>query len=172
MNGRFRLAALAPIAVSSLALGALPLMAGTAHALTPSATCHVTQDAQKPDRFNIIGQGLTPGADVSVKQGGFTAFFTATADGGINGTLTVSASGGPVTMQEQGGSKLSCGTVQQAEQSNAQQQFAKGFTDGFNTAKQTCKAQAPQQGLVAVDPNYEKGFNSGAAAAIAKFCKA
>ncbi|MGW2933288.1 hypothetical protein ACWDA7_15785 [Streptomyces sp. NPDC001156] len=76
-----------------------------------------------------------------------------------------------MTMQEEGGPLLSCGTVQQAEQSQAQQQFAKGFTDGFNVAKATCKAQAPQ-GVTALDPNYEKGFNAGAAAAIAKFCKA
>jgi hypothetical protein len=170
LNGRFRLAALAPIAVSSLALGALPLMAGTAHALTPSATCHVTQDTQNPKRFNVAGQGLTPGSDVSVSQGGGTVFFKATAEGTLSGSVQVSSAGGPVTMQEEGGPKLSCGSVKQAEQTNAQQQFAKGFTDGFNTAKQTCKAQAPQQGLVAVDPNYEKGFNSGAAAAIAKFC--
>ncbi|MGW5664305.1 hypothetical protein ACWEWG_30210 [Streptomyces sp. NPDC003758] len=169
MNTRSRLAALAPLALSSLALGSLPLTAAPAQAATPKATCHVTQDAQKPDRFNVIGTGLTPGADVSISQGGATAFLRASADGGLSGTLTVSQKGGPVSMQEEGGPKLSCGSVKQAEEQQTQDQFAKGFKDGFNLAKATCKAQAPQ-GVTAVDPNYEKGFNAGAAAAIAKFC--
>ncbi|MGR6971462.1 hypothetical protein ACU639_18055 [Streptomyces cynarae] len=169
MNGRSRLAALAPLALSSLALGSLPLMAAPAQAATPKATCHVTQDAQNPDRFNVIGTGLTPGADVSIRQGTTTTFFTASADGGLSGTLKVASAGGPVTLQEKGGPTLSCGSVKQAEEQQTQDQFAKGFKDGFNLAKATCKAQAPQ-GVTAVDPNYEKGFNAGAAAAIAKFC--
>ncbi|POX54844.1 hypothetical protein C3488_00060 [Streptomyces sp. Ru72] len=129
----------------------------------------MTQDAQKPDRFNVIGTGLTPGANVSISQGANSFGFRASADGGLSGTLTVSQQGGPVTLQEEGGPKLSCGSVKQAEAKQTQEQYAKGYKDGFNLAKSTCKAQAPQ-GVTAVDPNYEKGFNAGAAAAIAKYC--
>ncbi|MED7821183.1 hypothetical protein [Streptomyces chiangmaiensis] len=160
---------MAPLALSSLALGSLPLMAGSAQAVTPKATCHVTQDAQKPERFNVVGTGLTPGADVTVAQGGHKTFFTATAEGKLSSNLTIASTGGTVTMQEEGGPMLTCGTVKQAEEKQTQDQYAKGYEDGFKLAKATCKAQAPQ-GITTLDPNYEKGFNAGAAAAIAKYC--
>ncbi|MEF9903133.1 hypothetical protein [Streptomyces sp. P9-A2] len=169
MNGRFRLAALAPLLVSSLAVGSVPLVAGSAQAVAPTATCHVTQSPGS-SLFNIIGQGLTPGAEVTIKQANSTIIMTAGADGKLSGSAGLGATGGPVTMQEKGGPTLSCGTVEQAEQQDAQDQFKKGFTQGFALAKATCKEQAPQ-GAVAVDPNFEKGFKEGAAAAIAQFCK-
>lgn len=168
MNGRTRLTALAPLAVSSLALGSVLFTGGSAQAVAPSASCHVTQDANAPT-FSVIGQGFTPGANVKIQQGTAALTMRAGADGGFQGTLTVEAKGGPVTMQEEGGPKLSCGTVQQGEQQEAQSQYQKGYLDGFTAAKATCKAE-PKQGVTALDPNYEKGFNAGAAAAIAKYC--
>ncbi|MET8641940.1 hypothetical protein [Streptomyces sp. NPDC004675] len=168
MNGRFRLAALAPLALSSLALGSVPFVAGSAHAAAPTATCHVTQSANSPS-FNIIGQGLTPGAKVRIRQAGTSIGMVAGADGNLAGSIEVGSAGGPVTMQEEGGPRLACGTVKQAEEKQTRDQYAKGYQDGFKLAKATCKAQAPQ-GVIAVDPNYEKGFNAGAAAAIAKYC--
>ncbi|MEE1671586.1 hypothetical protein RCR19_39885 [Streptomyces sp. WAC07094] len=166
MNGRFRL--LAPLALSSLALGSVPLMAGSAQAVAPAATCHVTQSANSPS-FNVIGQGLTPGAKVRIRQANLTVGMVAGADGRLAGTLRVGSTGGAVTMQEEGGPRLTCGTVKQAEEKQTRDQYAKGYQDGFKLAKATCKAQAPQ-GVTAVDPNYERGFNAGAAAAIAKYC--
>ncbi|GHB54063.1 hypothetical protein GCM10010377_51330 [Streptomyces viridiviolaceus] len=168
MNGRIRLAALAPLAVSSLALGSVPFTAGSAQAVAPSATCHVTQSANSSS-FNVVGQGLTPGASVTIRQGGLTVTQTAGADGGLQGSLSVGSSGGPVTMQEQGGPRLRCGTVKQAEQKQGEDQFTRGFQAGFAAARQTCQAQLPQA-ATAPDPNFERGFKAGADAAIARFC--
>ncbi|GAA3811182.1 hypothetical protein [Streptomyces chiangmaiensis] len=166
MNGRIRLGALAPLMVSSLALGSVPFTAGSAQAVVPTATCSVTK--RTSDMANIAGQGFTPGSTVRVLIGGISSgSFTI----GATGTIAVGITGkvGVVSLQEEGGAKVICGTIQQAEQKESQDQYKKGFLDGFNAAKATCKAQAPQ-GVTAVDPNYEKGFNAGAAAAIAKYC--
>ncbi|MFD4947842.1 hypothetical protein ACFVYE_04360 [Streptomyces sp. NPDC058239] len=74
-----------------------------------------------------------------------------------------------MTLQEEGGPRLTCGTVKQAEEKEVNDQLAMGFKAGFAAAKESCKAELPPT-LGAPDPNYEKGFNAGTASAIAKFC--
>ncbi|MER6103510.1 hypothetical protein ABT115_14590 [Streptomyces sp. NPDC001832] len=77
-----------------------------------------------------------------------------------------------MTLQEEGGPALTCGTIGQAEQKDAQDQFNKGFQDGFTSGKKLCGMALQQglQGLVPLDPNYQKGFTAGSNAAIAQFC--
>ncbi|GGT54760.1 hypothetical protein [Streptomyces atratus] len=170
MNGRFRFIALAPLAVSSLALGSVSFATGSAQAVAPAATCHVTQDPGG-NAFNVIAQGLTPGSPVQLRVGGkiTPVALEAGADGGLQTSLSVITGFGAMTLQEEGGPRLTCGTVKQAEEKEVNDQLAMGFKAGFAAAKEACTAELPA-GIAAPDPNFEKGFNMGKDAAIARFC--
>ncbi|MFI9065291.1 hypothetical protein ACIGQE_26045 [Streptomyces sp. NPDC053429] len=171
MNRRVRLAVLTPLAVSSLAFGSVSLLAGSAQAAAPSLTCSVKQTPTSPGRYDVNVKGAQPGVEVSV-QGGtatnrFIASGTADDDGVFNSSGFIPA--GKVTASS-GDDKATCGTVKEAEQQDAQAQYSKGYQKGFDDTKAHCK-MTQQNNLTQLDPNYEKGYNAGAKAALeSKFC--
>ncbi|MFE3526941.1 hypothetical protein ACFXOD_36265 [Streptomyces sp. NPDC059161] len=161
-----RLVVVGPLAVSSLALGALALPVGPAHAATPSMTCSLSDSTAIPGGFDVLVKGAKPGVEVQVKEAHGGASGAADANGEFKSGF---GPRGPATAT-QGKTTISCGTVSQANQHDAQAQYSKGFRQGLADTKADCKKQPPQ-GLTAVDPNFEKGYNAGAAAGLAKFCK-
>ncbi|MFF4716109.1 hypothetical protein ACFY2V_32655 [Streptomyces eurythermus] len=168
MNGRrVRLAVLAPLAVSSLALGTVTFSATTAAAASP--TCSV-RNTDNPRNLLVSGKDFRPNKSVAVESAdGAEGSVRADATGRF--TLTVTDASGTVSAQQIGGSVVGCGTAEEGEQGNAQEQYKKGFDQGFATVRKNCAATEPQQGFAAVDPNFEKGFKDGAKQASRQFCE-
>ncbi|MFJ9079532.1 hypothetical protein ACIRO3_30490 [Streptomyces sp. NPDC102278] len=141
-------------------------MSGPAQAVAPSLTCSLTATNGK---CNAKATGASPGVKVrfGTKNDTSAAIATATADDA--GTATSSGflpTGGTVTAQ-QGDQKPTCGTVKEAEQQDAQTEYRKGFRQGLADTRDDCKADQPDQGLAAVDPNFTKGYADGSAAGLA-----
>ncbi|MFF1559892.1 hypothetical protein [Streptomyces sp. NPDC058279] len=171
MNRRMRLAVLTPVVVSTLAFGSASLLGGSAQAAAPSLACSVKQSATA-GKFDVTLTGGQPGVQVTFTGGTSNNRFTSTSLANDSGVASTSGfiPVGAVTA-EQGGSKITCGTVKEAEQQDARAQYSAGFKKGFDETKANCKAAAPPQGLTQIDPNFEKGFNAGAKAALeSKFC--
>ncbi|MFE7513854.1 hypothetical protein ACFU8I_21915 [Streptomyces sp. NPDC057540] len=162
------MAVLAPLTVSSLLLGSVALTVGSAQAV-PSATCTVKQSTQA-NKFNVSGKDFKPGKTILVEGGNSTATLKANANGEFSVTDFFPA--GEVTAVQIGGHSVTCGTVKQTEQKDAQNQYRMGYRQGVADTKADCKKNAPKQGVAALDPNYEKGYNAGAAAVLASaLCK-
>ncbi|MFF1284164.1 hypothetical protein [Streptomyces sp. NPDC058299] len=168
MNGRrVRLAVLAPLAVSSLALGSMTFSATTAAAASPS--CSVgTGNGQNAVR--VSGSGFKPnksivvdssqGADRSVRANGNGSFST-----------TIMGARGFVTAHQVGTSGARCGMVKKGQQNDAKAQYRQGFKDGFADLKKDCKKNQHQFAVPQkVDPNWQKGYDAGAATASKQFC--
>ncbi|MEU6216596.1 hypothetical protein ABZ845_03605 [Streptomyces sp. NPDC047022] len=92
-----------------------------------------------------------------------------------NGAISFSNLGpGSYTITGDKDGTVKCGRTPGAktgtgEKKDAKKQYKKGFSDEFATIRKNCAGKLPQ-GLTAVDPNYEKGFNDGAALAAKTFC--
>lgn len=171
MNRRIRLAVLAPLAVSTLAFGSASLLGGSAQAAAPSLSCSVKQSATA-GKYDVTLTGGQPGVEVTFTGGTSNHRFTSTTQANDSGVASTSGFI-PVgaVKAEQGGQKITCGTVKEAQQQDARAQYSAGFKKGFAETKANCKAPAPQNNLTQLDPNFEKGFNAGAKAALeSKFC--
>lgn len=167
MNGRrVRLAVLAPLAVSSLALGSVTFSAASAAAATPS--CSVAR-ATDPNAVQISGQDFKPNKTIVVASSdGADGSVKADASGSFS--LKITGAEGAVSAQQVGGPEAKCGSVAEQEKQGAQKQYAEGWNAGYAAKKKDCKAQPPQ-GAVPLDENWKEGFNAGAAEAAKKFCK-
>ncbi len=167
MNRRIRLAVLTPLVASSLALAPAALLTDSARAAVPSLTCSVKKSTTA-GKYDVNVTGAQPGVRVIVKGGDGTTRFTAASTADDNGEATSSGfiPVGPVTAEEQGGMPVGCGTVKQAEQQQARDQYSAGFQKGLADTKASCTQKPPAQGLAPLDPNYEKGYNAGAQAAL------
>lgn len=172
MKRRIRPAVLTPLVVSSLALGSVPLLTSSAQAAAPSITCIVKQTPGVAGRYDVRVTGAQPGVQVVITGGTPESQFTSTQAADDEGVVTTSGfiPVGPVTAQQKGGSPVTCGAVKEAEQQAAQAQYAAGYRRGLADTKADCQVNAPPQGLVPLDPNYEKGYNAGAQAALEQFC--
>ncbi|MEU6893997.1 hypothetical protein ABZ934_19760 [Streptomyces sp. NPDC046557] len=171
MNRRIRLAVMAPLAVSALTFGSVSLLAGSAQAAAPSLSCSVKQSATA-GKYDVTLTGGQPGVEVTFTGGTSNHRFISSTQANDSG---VASTGGFIPVgavtAEQGGKKITCGTVKEAEQQDARAQYSAGFKKGFDETKANCKAAAPPQGFNQLDPNFEKGFNAGAKAALeSKFC--
>ncbi|ATZ29383.1 hypothetical protein ACFZBM_37975 [Streptomyces lavendulae] len=163
MKPRIRLAVLAPVLMSSLALGSAPLLAASAQAAAvPSLTCSVKQTPNTTGKYNVSVTGAQPGTTVTVRGGSATNqfIFATNADDDGNASTSGFIPAGKVTASNQD-DKVTCGTVKQAEQKNAQDQYNAGFQRGLFETLKTCKQQSANQGLTQPDPNYERGYNAG-----------
>ncbi|MBZ9641549.1 hypothetical protein [Streptomyces sp. PSKA30] len=49
----------------------------------------------------------------------------------------------------------------QSEQEQARAEFIQGQKEGFALGRELCEAAAPKKGVAALDPNCERGFESG-----------
>ncbi|MFD7872925.1 hypothetical protein ACFV5G_02150 [Streptomyces sp. NPDC059766] len=169
-----RLALLAPVVLSALALGpAVTAHGATGQAPAPApakARCLLTQDTanSKPDnpRFTLSASGFRSNT-VSFSGGNGGGAATTT-----NGSFTVNnlGAGRYVAVGNMDG-RVSCGRTPAVpnDQQSAKAQYKQGFTDGFNAIKQSCSGPMLRS-LTAVNPNYAEGFKDGAALAADKFC--
>lgn len=110
----------------------------------PAASCSVSQSANGVS-FDVKGRGFKPGEPLtlSVKSG------SATTVVGAQGTFTAIANSniGPITAKQEGEPPVTCGTVKEAEQKDAQAQYRKGFRQGLADAKEDCKKEPPKPGV-------------------------
>ncbi|MEU9378555.1 hypothetical protein AB0D94_33045 [Streptomyces sp. NPDC048255] len=163
MKRKIRTAVLAPLTVSSLLLGSVALTSNAAQAV-PSASCTVKESATA-GRFDVTGKGFQPGKAVLLESRNGTSTSTANAKGEVSSTGFFTSPA--VTAVQFGTAEVTCGTVQETEQKDAQDQYRKGFRQGLADTKEDCKKEPPKQGVAPLDPNFEKGYNAGAAAALA-----
>ncbi|WP_328621123.1 hypothetical protein [Streptomyces sp. NBC_00354] len=174
MKPRIRLAVLASVVVSSLALGSAPLLAASAQAAAvPSLTCSVKKTPNAAGKYDVTASGGQPGTTMTFLGGTATNQFSAEVTVNDGGTATTSGfiPVGKVTASNQD-EKVSCGTVKEAEQQDAQAQYRAGFRKGLADTKEDCKKKPQNQNLTQLDPNFEKGYNAGAAAALnSKACQ-
>lgn len=170
MNRKIRLAVLAPLTISSLLLGSVALTMSSAQAV-PSATCTVT-DSKTAGKFDVSGKGWKPGKTVFLEANNtHTASLKTNANGEFSSTDFFPA-GATITALQPGVPEATCGTAKDTEQKDAQEQYRMGYRQGVADTKADCKKDAPKQGVAALDPNYEKGYNAGAAAVLASaLCK-
>ncbi|MFI8518201.1 hypothetical protein ACIGEZ_10330 [Streptomyces sp. NPDC085481] len=163
------MAVLAPLTISSLLLGSVALTMSSAQAV-PSATCTVKESATA-GKFDVTGKGWKPGKIVFFESNNtHTATRTANAAGEVSVTAFFPA--GTITALQPGVPEATCGTVKETEQKDAQEQYRMGYRQGVADTKEDCKKEPPKQGVAALDPNYEKGYNAGAAAVLASaLCK-
>lgn len=177
-----RLAILAPLMVSSLALWpavAAHAATGQAPGLVPAkARCALGQDTadSKPGdpRFTLVASGLKSDAVSFSFRGANGGGGGSSAQPVTDGSISFNnLSPGTYSIRGDKDGTVNCGRTPGAksEQKQAKDQYKKGFSDGFAAIRKNCESKPPQ-GLTAVDPNYEKGFNDGAALAAKQFCKA
>ncbi|MEU0398994.1 hypothetical protein ABZ318_01900 [Streptomyces sp. NPDC006197] len=94
----------------------------------PSATCSVKQSTTV-GKFDVEGKGFRPGVTVF-----FESNNTHTATGKADAKGEISFLGffpaGTITAPQPGTPEVTCGTVKQAEQKDAQEQYRMGYRQG------------------------------------------
>ncbi|MEU9286858.1 hypothetical protein AB0D57_19625 [Streptomyces sp. NPDC048275] len=166
MNGYRRLAVLAPLTVSSLVLGSLTFLAAPAHT-APAPSCGLSK-SQTAGEATVNGKDFKPNKSVAFESAAGTEG-TTKADASGKFTFTVKEAEGTVTAQQIGGPEVKCGTIAETEKKNAEEEFRRGFRDGLRETRETCKKEKPKT-ADALDPNYERGYDKGAARALERFC--
>ncbi|MEU3860920.1 hypothetical protein AB0F03_26700 [Streptomyces sp. NPDC028722] len=92
------------------------------------------------------------------------------ANGGF--FTTIMGASGLVTAHQVGTSGAKCGMAGNGQHNDAKAQYRQGFKDGFADLKKDCKKNQQQFAVPQkVDPNWQKGYDAGAAAASRQFCK-
>ncbi|MEV6572325.1 hypothetical protein [Streptomyces sp. NPDC051577] len=177
MNRRIARWALVPLVFSAAVCGpaalarSAPLTAPVTTAAPPAASCVVL-----PHPDGVAGQkavqlvGFTGKVDVKETSGKFTQTLQ-----DVKATITFVVPDGTYVATPATGPQVSCtpagGTTQEnPEGQTAPEQFRQGFRQGFQDLRQDC-GKKPQQGVAPVDPNWEKGYTAGAAAATKQFCR-
>ncbi|WP_147420008.1 hypothetical protein [Streptomyces sp. WM6372] len=167
MNKFLRIAVLAPLAASPLVLGPT-VLAHPAAAAPAAGTCSVVQGyGPPPNNWAINGTGFT-GDTVPVTSDNGSTVPAAKVTGG---SVRVSAlAPGHYTV---GGVACTGGVAPETQGTgtgeDAKVQYDKGFQKGFQAIRASCAAKPPQT-LGEVDPNWQKGYDSGAALAAKTFC--
>ncbi|WP_405979096.1 hypothetical protein [Streptomyces sp. NBC_00158] len=175
MNRRLCIALLAPPLAASFALGT----ASGAHGMdertpgtgtiAPAAVCAVVRntDAAGAPTFSLMGEGFKEGQKVAfIGPSHSGTGFTIDADGAF---VVKDAKDGQyhITVDD-GASVIKCAKAK-TQQSQKNEEKAKGFADGFKAVKANCQAKLPQ-GIAPPTATYEKAWKDGAAAAAAQFC--
>ncbi|MFI6145135.1 hypothetical protein [Streptomyces sp. NPDC051109] len=160
-----RISVLVPLAASPLVLGPT-LLAHPAAAASPA--CQVVQGYAPPsNNWAINGTGFTGDTVQVTGDNGYTGSTKVTGGsirvpGLLAGHYTVAGTectGGGAPATKDG---TDTGTDAKAE-------YDKGFQKGFQTIRGNCSAKPPQA-LNEVDPNWQKGYDNGAALAAKSFC--
>ncbi|WP_327133392.1 hypothetical protein OG311_23955 [Streptomyces sp. NBC_01343] len=170
-NKSLRIAVLIPLAASPLVLGPT-VLAHPAAAAPAAGTCNVTNGyAPPPNTWAINGSGFT-GDTVAVKgDNGYSNPAAKVTNGSVReggvpqGHYTVggvTCTGGKDPVDAGTGTGTDTGA-------DAKAQYDKGFQKGFQTIRGSCSAKPPQT-LGEVDPNWQKGYDNGAALAAKSFC--
>ncbi|MEU9314199.1 hypothetical protein [Streptomyces sp. NPDC048256] len=163
-----------PIAVSlalTSATGAqgVSTSAPASPAVVPAGKCAVVRDtdAQGKETFSLRGEGFTKGDKVSFLGPSHSGTgFTVDADGAF--VVKDVKDGQYHILVNDGEDTIKCAKAK-GEQSQKDEERAKGFSDGFKAVKANCQAKQPQ-GIAPRTAEYNKGWDAGAAAAAAKFC--
>ncbi|WP_405978831.1 hypothetical protein [Streptomyces sp. NBC_00158] len=170
MRNKFlRIAVLTPLAVSPLVLGPT-VMAHAAPAAPTAGTCEVIKGYGKPpNEWAVQGKGFTEDV-VSVKgDNGYSNPDYKPTKGSV---AIGSVPAGHYTV---GGVTCTGGTdpvktgTDTGTDADAKAQYDKGFQKGFQAIRAQCGAKPPQN-LAQVDPNWQKGYDAGAALAAKTFC--
>ncbi|MFJ3880738.1 hypothetical protein ACIPW5_25170 [Streptomyces sp. NPDC090077] len=172
MRKSTRLSVLAPLLVSSLAIGpAAFAQAPAADARVPAGTCKLQAGGyNNPSSLKLTGNGFPENTTVEIKSdGGYANSYKVPTGGNFQlnglpyGTYTVagtSCSGGGPAKQ---------GDQQQPNTDAAKTEYDKGYRSGFQAVKDNCQAKPPQT-AVPPDQNWTDGYNAGAALAAKTFC--
>ncbi|MFI6147217.1 hypothetical protein [Streptomyces sp. NPDC051109] len=179
MNRTRRIALLAPLLASSVALGPAAAASGaaTGTAAAPEAgQCSLVKSGGKSDgtaRYTLTGSGFNGSKKVTV-----------TSEGGQSRTVGVSNSGhfqakhlpyGQYSAAAGQGGTVKCVSPEKPagetdKSKTPEEQYAAGRKAGFDQTKASCETKPKAPGLTAVDPNYEKGYTDGSAEALKAFC--
>ncbi|MFD9355496.1 hypothetical protein [Streptomyces sp. NPDC060031] len=169
MNKLVRIAVLAPLAASPLVLGPT-VLAHPAAAAPAAGTCKVLQGYDPPpNNWAINGTGFAGADSVPVAgDNGYAGSTKVTADsvrvsGLAPGHYTVAGiacTGGSDPVKKDPGTDAGA---------DAKVQYDKGFQKGFQAVRASCSADPPKT-LGEVDPNWQKGYDAGAALAAKTFC--
>lgn len=175
MNRRLCLALLTPPLTASLALGT----AAGAHAMNdrapetatvvPTAVCAVVRntDAAGAATFSLMGEGFEEGQKVSfIGPSNTGTDLIVDADGAF--VVPISKAGQYHISVDDGESTVKCAKAK-SQQSQKDEEKAKGYADGYKAIKNNCQAKQ-LQGIAPHTETYNKAWNDGAAAAAAKFC--
>ncbi|MEV6576801.1 hypothetical protein AB0M92_01390 [Streptomyces sp. NPDC051582] len=175
MRNKFvRIALLAPLVASPLILG--PMASARPAAAAPAAgTCKASESAYTPkaNKWSVFGDGFPANTTVAVKgdNGYSDPSYQVTGDGKVRiveltaGHYTVggvACTGGADPAKDGTGTGTDTGKDPKA-------QYDAGFQKGFQAIKNNCTAVMPKT-LTQVDPNYQKGYDNGAALAAKTFC--
>ncbi|MET7980147.1 hypothetical protein ABZW44_45720 [Streptomyces mirabilis] len=165
MNGRMRLAVLAPLMVSSLALGSVTFLAAPAQSAS-KPSCGLSKTAD-PNKIQVSGQNFKPKKNVLFQSdAGGEGTAPTDAQGGF--TSTLDGPEGTVTAVQIGGSEVTCGTVAATEEKTDKDTFTDGYNFGYNLAIKNCTK--PNLANKPGDPMWDKGFDKGQEQAL-KDCK-
>ncbi|MFD8859807.1 hypothetical protein [Streptomyces vinaceus] len=167
-----RISVLAPLVASPLVLG--PLAAALPAAAAPAAgTCTVSESKYTPkaNKWSVSGDGFPANTTVAVKgdNGYSNPSYAVTADGKVR-ILELTA--GHYTV---GGVACTGGAAPEKDASGTdpgkdpKAQYDMGFQKGFQAIRNSCTATQPKT-LTEIDPNYQKGYDNGAALAAKRFC--
>ncbi|MFE2478351.1 hypothetical protein [Streptomyces sp. NPDC059389] len=174
MITRVRIGVLAVLAASPLVLGPT-VLAHSAAAAPAAGTCKASESAYSPkaDKWAVFGEGFPADTKVAVKgdNGYSDPAYQVTGDGKVRivelaaGHYTVggvACTGGAAPVKDGTGTDTDTGA-------DAKAQYDKGFQKGFQAIRGSCSAKPPQT-LGEVDPNWQKGYDNGAALATKAFC--
>ncbi|MFD7080423.1 hypothetical protein [Streptomyces sp. NPDC059918] len=178
MRNKFlRIALLAPLAASPLVLG--PMASARPAAAPAAGTCKASESAYTPkaNKWSVFGEGFPANTSVAVKgdNGYSDPSYQVTDDGRVRiveltaGHYTVggvACTGGADPVKDGSGTGTGTGTDTGKD---AKAQYDAGFRKGFQTIKDSCGAQQPRT-LNQVDPNWQEGYDKGAALAAKRFC--
>ncbi|MFF0214129.1 hypothetical protein [Streptomyces vinaceus] len=167
-----RISVLAPLVASPLVLG--PLAAALPAAAAPAAgTCTVSESKYTPkaNKWSVSGDGFPANTTVAVKgdNGYSNPSYAVTADGKVR---IVELTAGHYTV---GGVACTGGAAPEKDASGTdpgkdpKAQYDMGFQKGFQAIRNSCTATQPKT-LTEIDPNYQKGYDNGAALAAKRFC--
>nr|WSX47909.1 hypothetical protein OG409_02455 [Streptomyces sp. NBC_00974] len=175
MNRRLFLTILTAPLTASLALGT----AASAHAMNgrapqtatvvPTAVCAVVRntDAAGVATFSLMGEGFKEGQKVSfIGPSNSGTGLTVDADGAFS--VPISKEGQYHISVDDGESTVKCAKAK-SQQSQKNEEKAKGFADGYRAIKNNCQAKPPQ-GIAPHTETYNNAWNDGAAKAARDFC--
>ncbi|MBZ9641548.1 hypothetical protein [Streptomyces sp. PSKA30] len=173
---------IAATVASAIALtGGVSIIPAASASAAPSATCSVMPAGN--GTVSVVGSGFPGGGPYEVvNRNGATASSRFAADGSIDHASLPPGDYAVRYDLDATAKRADCSPAAtkpgetkpekpgQSEQEQARAEFRQGQKDGFALGRELCEAAAPKKGIAALDPNYERGFESGKKSAIDQFC--
>ncbi|MFB7466168.1 hypothetical protein ACFCZ1_22175 [Streptomyces sp. NPDC056224] len=137
--------------------------------VVPTAVCAVVRntDAAGLATFSLMGEGFKEGQKVSfIGPSNSGHGLVVDSDGAF--VVPISKEGQYHISVDDGESTVKCAKAK-SQQSQKDEERAKGFADGYRAIKNNCQAKQPQ-GIAPRTATYNMAWNEGAARAAADFC--